>query len=197
MGKRLSLVVSLKWMHSMTPVIARPLPPYHAMIYLFWTSAVKWVHEYFIICASVITQTLLFYQIVVLNKAKERIQPHQNNQEEEDPDIKKIKKVSCWCDVIMRRNTKSNKERHLVVFWLAGAKFHARLAVPEEVEAYCPGLHLLTSCWEHEEEEPDRLQHGGSRDGVRPPAVHPGQLFPQTAPHGRQLQETPHQPWRR
>lgn len=33
-------------------------------------------------------------QIVVLNKARERLQPHQSNQEEEDPDIKKIKKVS-------------------------------------------------------------------------------------------------------
>lgn len=36
----------------------------------------------------------LLCQIVVLNKAKERLQPHHNNQEEEDPDIKKIKKVN-------------------------------------------------------------------------------------------------------
>lgn len=36
---------------------------------------------------------LLVCQIVVLNKSKERMQPYQNNQEEEDPDIKKIKKV--------------------------------------------------------------------------------------------------------
>lgn len=35
-------------------------------------------------------------QIVVLNKAKERLQPYQSNQEEEDPDIKKIKKVNSW-----------------------------------------------------------------------------------------------------
>lgn len=33
------------------------------------------------------------YQIVVLNKTKERLRPYQNIQEEEDPDIKKIKKV--------------------------------------------------------------------------------------------------------
>lgn len=33
-------------------------------------------------------------QIVVLNKAKERLQPFHSNQEEEDPDIKKIKKVN-------------------------------------------------------------------------------------------------------
>ncbi|XP_078480048.1 LOW QUALITY PROTEIN: ras-specific guanine nucleotide-releasing factor 2-like, partial [Lampetra planeri] len=31
-------------------------------------------------------------QIVVLNKTKERLRPHPNNQEEEDADIKKIKK---------------------------------------------------------------------------------------------------------
>lgn len=79
----------------------------------------------------------------------------------------------------------------------AGAELHARLAVPEEVEDHCPGLHLLPSRREHEEEEPDRLQHGGGGDRVRPPAVHPGQLLPQAAPHGRQLQETSHQPRRR
>lgn len=38
---------------------------------------------------------MFFCQIVVLNKAKERMQPYQINLEEEDPDIKKIKKVSC------------------------------------------------------------------------------------------------------
>lgn len=36
----------------------------------------------------------LLCQIVVLNKAKERLQPFHSNQEEEDPDIKKIKKVN-------------------------------------------------------------------------------------------------------
>lgn len=76
----------------------------------------------------------------------------------------------------------------------AGAKFHARLAVPEEVEDHRPGLHLFPSCREHEEEEPDCFQHGGSRDRVRPPALHPGQLFPPAAPHGCKLQETSHQP---
>lgn len=30
---------------------------------------------------------------------------------------------------------------------------------------------------------------------VRPPALHPGQLLPQASEDGRQLQETPHQPW--
>lgn len=44
------------------------------------------------------TWTLLLCQIVVLNKTKERMQPSQSNQEEEDPDIKKIKKVKRWFD---------------------------------------------------------------------------------------------------
>lgn len=32
-------------------------------------------------------------QIIALNKTKERMRPYQSNQEDEDPDIKKIKKV--------------------------------------------------------------------------------------------------------
>lgn len=76
----------------------------------------------------------------------------------------------------------------------SGAELHEGLALSQEVEDHCPGLHLFPSCWEHEEEESDRLQHGGSRDRVRPPAFHSGQLFPQAAPHGCQLQETTHQP---
>lgn len=79
----------------------------------------------------------------------------------------------------------------------AGAKFHAWLDLPEEVEDHRPGLHLLSSRREHEEEEPDCVHHGGSRGGVRPPALHPGQLLPQAAPHGRQFQEASHQPRRR
>ncbi|CAB1318269.1 unnamed protein product, partial [Coregonus sp. 'balchen'] len=35
-------------------------------------------------------------KIVLLNKAKERMLPYQTNQEEEDPDIKKIKKVQSF-----------------------------------------------------------------------------------------------------
>ena len=74
----------------------------------------------------------------------------------------------------------------------AGPELYAWMAVPEEVEDHCPGLHLLAPCREHEKEEPDRLQHGGGGDGVRPPAVHPGQLFPAAATYGGQLKETPH-----
>lgn len=48
----------------------------------------------------------------------------------------------------------------------SGAELHAGLALPQEVEDHCPGLYLLSACREHEEEEPDCLQHGGGRDGV-------------------------------
>lgn len=43
----------------------------------------------------------------------------------------------------------------------AGAELHAWLAVQAEVEDHCSGLYMLSPCREHEEEEPDRLQHGG------------------------------------
>lgn len=66
-----------------------------------------------------------------------------------------------------------------------GSEFHARLAVQEEMEDHRSGLHLLASRREHEEEEPDRLQHGGGRDGVPPPALYSGQLLPQAAAYGR------------
>lgn len=38
--------------------------------------------------------TVWFCQIVALNKTKEKMRPYQGNQEDEDPDIKKIKKVN-------------------------------------------------------------------------------------------------------
>lgn len=58
-----------------------------------------------------LTWRLLLRQILGLNKAKERMQPYQSNQEEEDPDIKKIKKVNCWFYIIMRMKTKKEEQR--------------------------------------------------------------------------------------
>lgn len=50
-------------------------------------------------------------QIVVLNKTKERMQPYQSNQEEEDPDIKKIKKVHFgFYALIMQKRTGEQRE---------------------------------------------------------------------------------------
>lgn len=45
-----------------------------------------------------------FCQIIALNKTKERMRPYQGNQEDDDPDIKKIKKVSMQSSVLERRN---------------------------------------------------------------------------------------------
>lgn len=44
-----------------------------------------------------------FCQIVALNKTKEKMRPYQGNQEDEDPDIKKIKKVNMKSFVLNRR----------------------------------------------------------------------------------------------
>lgn len=54
-------------------------------IFKMWCDILKSVKNYIFVC--------WFYQIVALNKTKERMRPYQGNQEEEDPDIKKIKKV--------------------------------------------------------------------------------------------------------
>lgn len=99
-----------------------------------------------------------------MNKTKERMEPYQSSQDEEDPDIKKIKKVKQFGFRVTIRNKEEQSERHLVCCGCAGAKFHAWLALPEEVEDHRPGLHLFPSCREHEKKKPDCLQHGGSGD---------------------------------
>lgn len=45
---------------------------------------------------------VVFCQIIALNKTKERMRPYQGNQEDEDPDIKKIKKVNIQHSVLKR-----------------------------------------------------------------------------------------------
>ncbi|KAM6976162.1 ras-specific guanine nucleotide-releasing factor 2 isoform 4-T4 [Tautogolabrus adspersus] len=75
-------------------------------------------------------------EIVVLNKAKERLQPHQSNQEEEDPDIKKIKKVQSFMrgwlcrrkwkiivqDYISSPHAESMRKRNQIVFNMVEAE---------------------------------------------------------------------------
>ncbi|XP_069369933.1 ras-specific guanine nucleotide-releasing factor 2 isoform X6 [Paralichthys olivaceus] len=75
-------------------------------------------------------------EIVVLNKTKERIQPYQNNQEEEDPDIKKIKKVQSFMrgwlcrrkwkiivqDYICSPHAESMRKRNQIVFNMVEAE---------------------------------------------------------------------------
>uniref|UniRef100_A0A096M6L8 Ras protein specific guanine nucleotide releasing factor 2 n=1 Tax=Poecilia formosa TaxID=48698 RepID=A0A096M6L8_POEFO len=74
--------------------------------------------------------------IVVLNKAKERMFPFQSNQEEEDPDIKKIKKVQSFMrgwlcrrkwkiivqDYICSPHAESMRKRNQIVFNMVEAE---------------------------------------------------------------------------
>uniref|UniRef100_A0A672HUA8 Ras protein-specific guanine nucleotide-releasing factor 2a n=1 Tax=Salarias fasciatus TaxID=181472 RepID=A0A672HUA8_SALFA len=75
-------------------------------------------------------------EIVVLNKTKERMRPYQNNQEEEDPDIKKIKKVQSFMrgwlcrrkwkiivqDYICSPHAESMRKRNQIVFTMVEAE---------------------------------------------------------------------------
>uniref|UniRef100_A0AAQ5YXG3 Ras protein-specific guanine nucleotide-releasing factor 2a n=1 Tax=Amphiprion ocellaris TaxID=80972 RepID=A0AAQ5YXG3_AMPOC len=73
---------------------------------------------------------------VLLNKTKERMRPNQNNQEEEDPDIKKIKKVQSFMrgwlcrrkwkiivqDYICSPHAESMRKRNQIVFNMVEAE---------------------------------------------------------------------------
>ncbi|XP_058472519.1 ras-specific guanine nucleotide-releasing factor 2 isoform X3 [Solea solea] len=75
-------------------------------------------------------------EVVVLNKTKEKMRPHQNNQEEEDPDIKKIKKVQSFLrgwlcrrkwkiivqDYICSPHAESMRKRNQIVFNMVEAE---------------------------------------------------------------------------
>uniref|UniRef100_A0A668USU9 Uncharacterized protein n=1 Tax=Oreochromis aureus TaxID=47969 RepID=A0A668USU9_OREAU len=75
-------------------------------------------------------------EITVLNKAKERMQPYQNNQDEEDPDIKKIKMVQSFMrgwlcrrkwkiivqDYICSPHAESMRKRNHIVFNMVEAE---------------------------------------------------------------------------
>ncbi|XP_068562499.1 ras-specific guanine nucleotide-releasing factor 2 isoform X3 [Cebidichthys violaceus] len=75
-------------------------------------------------------------EIVVVNKTKERMLPCQNNQEEEDPDIKKIKKVQSFMrgwlcrrkwkiivqDYISSPHAESMRKRNQIVFNMVEAE---------------------------------------------------------------------------
>ncbi|KAM7392302.1 hypothetical protein PAMA_007423 [Pampus argenteus] len=75
-------------------------------------------------------------EILVLNKAKERMLPYQSNQEEEDPDIKKIKKVQSFMrgwlcrrkwkiivqDYICSPHAESMRKRNQIVFNMVEAE---------------------------------------------------------------------------
>ncbi|KAG2466366.1 RGRF2 factor, partial [Polypterus senegalus] len=77
-----------------------------------------------------------FSQIVALNKTKERMRPYQANQEDEDPDIKKIKKVQSFMrgwlcrrkwktivqDYICSPHAESMRKRNQIVFNMVEAE---------------------------------------------------------------------------
>lgn len=75
-------------------------------------------------------------EIIALNKTKERMRPYQSNQEEEDPDIKKIKKVQSFMrgwlcrrkwktivqDYICSPHAESMRKRNQIVFTMVEAE---------------------------------------------------------------------------
>lgn len=102
---------------------------------------------------------VVLLQITVLNKAKERMQPHQNNQDEEDPDIKKIKMVkNCNC-ILKCRETRLWEK--LSVQWLyrcrvscvagcvggSGKSLSRTISVPLTLRAWGRGTILCSTWW--------------------------------------------------
>ncbi|XP_004405687.1 PREDICTED: ras-specific guanine nucleotide-releasing factor 2 [Odobenus rosmarus divergens] len=75
-------------------------------------------------------------EIIALNKTKERMRPYQSNQEDEDPDIKKIKKVQSFMrgwlcrrkwktivqDYICSPHAESMRKRNQIVFTMVEAE---------------------------------------------------------------------------
>ncbi|XP_029430008.1 ras-specific guanine nucleotide-releasing factor 2 [Rhinatrema bivittatum] len=89
-------------------------------------------------------------EIVALNKTKERMRPYQSNQEEEDPDIKKIKKVQSFMrgwlcrrkwktivqDYICSPHAESMRKRNQIVFNMVEAE-----------SEYVHQLYVLVNCF--------------------------------------------------
>ncbi|XP_044518886.1 ras-specific guanine nucleotide-releasing factor 2 isoform X1 [Gracilinanus agilis] len=89
-------------------------------------------------------------EIVALNKTKERMRPYQGNQEDEDPDIKKIKKVQSFMrgwlcrrkwktivqDYICSPHAESMRKRNQIVFNMVEAE-----------SEYVHQLYILVNCF--------------------------------------------------
>ncbi|KAM6475253.1 ras-specific guanine nucleotide-releasing factor 2 isoform 2-T2 [Liasis olivaceus] len=89
-------------------------------------------------------------EIVALNKTKERMRPYQGNQEEENPDIKKIKKVQSFMrgwlcrrkwktivqDYICSPHAESMRKRNQIVFNMVEAE-----------SEYVHQLYILVNCF--------------------------------------------------
>ncbi|OXB82636.1 UNVERIFIED_CONTAM: hypothetical protein H355_003931, partial [Colinus virginianus] len=89
-------------------------------------------------------------EIIALNKTKERMRPYQGNQEDEDPDIKKIKKVQSFMrgwlcrrkwktivqDYICSPHAESMRKRNQIVFNMVEAE-----------SEYVHQLYVLVNCF--------------------------------------------------
>ncbi|XP_048359268.1 ras-specific guanine nucleotide-releasing factor 2 isoform X1 [Sphaerodactylus townsendi] len=89
-------------------------------------------------------------EIIALNKTKERMRPYQSNQEEDDPDIKKIKKVQSFMrgwlcrrkwktivqDYICSPHAESMRKRNQIVFNMVEAE-----------SEYVHQLYILVNCF--------------------------------------------------
>ncbi|XP_032425732.1 ras-specific guanine nucleotide-releasing factor 2 isoform X5 [Xiphophorus hellerii] len=98
-------------------------------------------------------------EIVVLNKAKERMLPFQSNQEEEDPDIKKIKKVQSFMrgwlcrrkwkiivqDYICSPHAESMRKRNQIVFNMVEAETEYVHQLSILVNCFLRPLRMATS----------------------------------------------------
>ncbi|RXN04985.1 ras-specific guanine nucleotide-releasing factor 2-like isoform X2 [Labeo rohita] len=98
-------------------------------------------------------------EIIVLNKTKERMLPYQSNQEEEDPDIKKIKKVQSFMrgwlcrrkwkiivqDYICSPHAESMRKRNQIVFNMVEAETEYVLQLSILVNCFLRPLRMAAS----------------------------------------------------
>uniref|UniRef100_A0A8C1CRD3 Ras protein-specific guanine nucleotide-releasing factor 2a n=1 Tax=Cyprinus carpio carpio TaxID=630221 RepID=A0A8C1CRD3_CYPCA len=98
-------------------------------------------------------------EILVLNKTKERMLPFQSNQEEEDPDIKKIKKVQSFMrgwlcrrkwkiivqDYICSPHAESMRKRNQIVFNMVEAETEYVLQLSILVNCFLRPLRMAAS----------------------------------------------------
>ncbi|XP_051764237.1 ras-specific guanine nucleotide-releasing factor 2 isoform X1 [Ctenopharyngodon idella] len=98
-------------------------------------------------------------EVVVLNKTKERMLPYQSNQEEEDPDIKKIKKVQSFMrgwlcrrkwkiivqDYICSPHAESMRKRNQIVFNMVEAETEYVLQLSILVNCFLRPLRMAAS----------------------------------------------------
>ena len=109
------------------------------------------------------------WQISGLHKDNGKIQssPTADPSEDDDSELKKIKKVhtvftqNMFYFIFSVFANDAGKKLTFDSRGPLGAEFPTRLDVQEEVEDHHPGLHPVSPRREHEEEEPGGVQHAG------------------------------------